>query len=86
MSYSADYSRDGQYLLITNEGGKAEEGTLRVLSESDAMAGRGRDGWRAAQAGDGSETASTLTGVQCFDGFAAIEGRHEGASVVYIWR
>ena len=86
LSYSADYSRDGQYLLITNEGGKAEEGTLRVLSESDALAGRGRDGWRAAQAGDGSETASTLTGVQCFDGFAAIEGRYEGASVVYIWR
>ena len=88
LTYSADYTHfdGGQYVLITNERGAAEEGALRILSEADALADAGRTGWSPNTAvADGEAGVRTLLEAQCFSDFAAIEGRVDGASVVLVW-
>ena len=88
LTYSADYTHfdGGQYVLITNERGAAEEGALRILSEADALADAGRTGWSPnAAVADGEAGVRTLLEAQCFSDFAAIEGRVDGASVVLVW-
>ena len=93
LTYSGDYDGGGsggseaRYVIITNDGGAAVEGAMRVLSEVDARSGLGRASWRPVEAmADGADVERTLESVQCFSGVAAIEGRHNGASAVYLWR
>ena len=94
LVYEADYRRgnaasggEGQYVLVVVENDEVTQGVLRVLSEADAVNGLGRRGWRCVPGLLDEQTSRrALHGVQCFDAFAAFEGRRDGAGVVLVWR
>ncbi|KAL1505073.1 hypothetical protein AB1Y20_008833 [Prymnesium parvum] len=70
------------YTIVAAGGGHAE-GAAYALSEAHAREGAAEGAWRllCAPAAGGS-----LGGVQGFDGFAAVEGREDGAAAVFLLR